>query len=379
MNGRGIVLLIFIGVGLGAAWWVTREPDYTEVTGPPAAFERLGELDPTKVAQIRIAKGEGAVELVRDGDGWRVPALWSYPAAPEAVQRLLDAITSIGDPEVRAESASSHVGFELDAAQAIRVELNGEGPGLPLKLWVGKSSAAGQAMPTRGFVRLDGSDVVYEVRPNLQFSGGLYPGREEADSWVDKTVFRKAQEADVERLEMNFDGQTVVVEAKPPEITGPGAAPDPAVERQYQVTMPLTFDPDDAALRGLLNRMTTVYATELVDPSKIEEYGLDPAERVVRATYSDGIELEVSFGAEVPSEEEATDTRYYGRIQGDPRIFTINAYTRNGMFQTVEELTPVPEEASEDPEPPAQDDAAASTEPPSPTTRPNAGASNEGG
>ncbi|MCA8960579.1 MAG: DUF4340 domain-containing protein [Planctomycetes bacterium] len=347
MNGKTIGLLLLAAVALGGVWALTRESVYTGPGATPDAFAGFDGIDPSGVRSVKIAHGDTSVELTRVGDGWTIPSYYGYAATTPAIDKLLKGIRRLEYVQTRAVSASSHADFDLTADQAMRLELVGTGSGLPVTLLVGKSAASGQGMPQTCFVRFPDDDRVFEVKPNLQFDAGLYTGREKPESWADKSVFKKPADADVERIALQFDGQSIEIVAKPrpdePVVPDdPDSPPAPKPAREYRVVVPSEFDADEATVRSMTGRVGSIYASDLVDPSKLADYGLEPPSRTARVEFSTGDPMVLHVGNAVAKEKDSDPEKYYARLDGDPRVFTVGAYVRDAIFKTVDELTPPP-------------------------------------
>ncbi len=350
MNGKSMLILVLLAAALAGVWFLTQDTDYTNRSSSPAALDVFAKINSSEVTGVTISKGGVSVRLVKNDSGWVVDDRWQYPASAEGLDRLLDTVRRISRPEIRAENKSSHALFDLDDATGTTVTLEGSGAPLPVSLTVGKSSGGGQGLPQRCFIRVGGGDTVYEVSPNLLFDAGLYSGREKPDSWLDKKIFAATEGSEVESVTMTIGAASIVVEAKPSvkrESSDPSdsAGPPPTPDREYLVTAPSEFEPDSTTVKSLVGRFRNVWATDFVDPDTAAAAGLSAPDRTVQVEFSDERTLVLEFGGLVSEEGDAP--KYYGRIKGDRRVFTVGGHIRDGMFKSIEELTPKPPAAPE--------------------------------
>ncbi|MFN0059376.1 MAG: DUF4340 domain-containing protein [Planctomycetota bacterium] len=389
MTGKLTWLMLLVMALFAGIWYWSKPSDYSPKTETPAAIAALTKFEPGKVQELTLAKGANAVTLKRVPDGWQVVSAWNYPATAVHIDEFLKSIRQIRDPEVRGQEQLKHASFEIDKEQAWRIELKGDGPGFPVTFLVGKSNYQEQ----RCYVRTPDSNIVYAVKPDLVYAGRLYKGQELSDAWVDKQIYKQPEDTEIEQVKARTETGEIALVAKPrpaPEpakVEGDGGAPTteptepkpdtppaPPPPREYAVKAPEEFEPDQNVVRGWVSRFKNISAAGAVDPAKLVDYGLEPPQRTVEFTLTNGDRVVLEVGGkevkpaaadgETPSASASTQDRYYVRKQGDSRVFLINSYLRDGFFKTTDELKQKPK----DPPPVTAPSADGAASPPVPSS-----------
>ena len=346
---KKILILLLLAVIGGGALYLTQESNYTDRGGVPDEISALQSIDPALVSEIRISRGESRVTLTRDGDRWVLPESWNYPAQQKKAEDFLSAFRAIRDPEHRGENASKHSSFEVDAETGAQVELSGNGAGLPARVVIGKFDGAG-----RCFVRPAAGNAVYSVRSDLRAAAN-FGETLSAREWLDTEFFAPPLGVDLVKLVLLSDGTEVELVKDEP------APPDPNAEDQdaepedvWRVTRPESFVANPETVSALITRISRPQrAHDAADPTQRASYGLDAPERQVTLHYADGSSITLRFGVEEQGEPDpnagedtpqVTQTgRFYAQCDGDERVFTVQKWTRDGFFRSLDELRPVPE------------------------------------
>ncbi|MFT5050025.1 MAG: hypothetical protein ACI8QZ_001418 [Chlamydiales bacterium] len=134
-------------------------PDFQRADAARVVIERPARTDAPDARQT--------VELVRRDGGpadalWVLPEHFDHPAGSVSLEQLFDALTSLTNLDLLAESAASHVDYGVDAAGLVLRVFDGSGD-----LLAGLVQGA-QATPAAGsglasYVRVLGSDEVFRA------------------------------------------------------------------------------------------------------------------------------------------------------------------------------------------------------------------------
>ncbi len=385
MKPKHTLTLALMVIIIGAAIFITSRSDYTQSKKEvPSAIASLAEVAADKVREIKLAKGGQELVISRADGSWSVPAAWGHPADGKKIDTFLAGIKALGEAEERATNAANHADFDVDDEKGCRVELVGEGSGLPARFTIGKSDGF-----ERCFLRVGGESSVYSVRPNLIGKANLYGSEVKAKDWLDLTVFEPSADAKLSELILTTkDGTIHLVRREAPKVEGPPAeagtgdgggagegagtgeaasrpaaeiaavkppAPKSDAEPVWDVIAPETFEAEASAARSVTSRaMRLLRGEDVVDPARSAEYGLDPPERQVVMAFAGGARVEIRFGSEITEEKDGEKKgtgRFYMQRAGDSRVFTTQTWARDGYFKTLSELKPLPpkkEESAED-------------------------------
>ena len=95
----------------------------------------------------------------------------------------------------------------------------------------------------------------------------------------------------------------------------------------------LNLDPD--AVTPVLSTLSSITSDRVVDEAATDlmPFGLEPPSFEVTVAKKDGKEVKLLFGDETP-----TKGSYYAKLAGDPRVFTVASYVRNGLDKTPADL-----------------------------------------
>lgn len=300
----------------------------------PNIQERVKTLIPADVSLVDIAKlvissGEHpdeVISLIRDESDtvvWRIENHFNAPVDKEKISGYLDALVG-AKGEFRATAASDEAlqQYELTADKAFAVEAFSAGAEqASFKLLIGKAPSFQQI-----FVRMDGSNDVYVLDKDLRAEAGVYARDEDtpaeapkADVWLDKQILsfdkskatRLAFHTPYRDLALEFTAkQKEAAPATDDEGEAEDAPEQPEVTCEWIVTEGgpgLALKPN--AVDGLLNLLSTLKATDIVDPAKAAEWGIETPAFTSTITV-DGQEFVLEGGCP----ESGTDG--YVRIQG---------------------------------------------------------------
>jgi len=184
MNRKLIVGLLFIGL---IAVWVIKGNAPAERGIARLSFSGLAS---EKVTGIEIA-GKNPIALEKREGLWIVG---KREANDAAVQGLLAALGNLKSSNLVTERSSKFPDFELDDAQALRVNISQDGT-VVADFWLGKAAKGGSYLRSEGRVF-----HVKGVFPH-QFSKPL-------SSWVERKLF-KFSGADIEKVSATLKGQAL--------------------------------------------------------------------------------------------------------------------------------------------------------------------------
>jgi hypothetical protein len=352
MKGRTLGILVAILVVLGLLSWATKRSRYATVKDGGYEQVLTASLDRAAVQKIRAWVGtspDDVLELERSGDGWVVASRWGWPAKQSEVDRVLDDLTELKG-EKRASSEDVLADFQIDEEGGLHVQAQASGGTDLCHVVVGKAASRGG-----GFVRREGSNDVYLTQAGLRSRFGLWgdePKAPEAKRWIDLKVFQKDRN-EVDRLVLADGAKSVTLEK---EIAMTEPTPQPEADSSDSTTVEATTEaapetspqPDrtkwtwkpDASgpidsdkADSILGLICSLYAQEVADPSKIDEYGLDDPSRTVTLTMADGNTETIAFGGLTEDEK-----RVYFRVGTDGKPAEINKSMVDRIFQDRSEL-----------------------------------------
>ena len=121
----------------------------------------LDKIGKKTITRIEMTKGDNAIQLEKQGDGWLISPE-NYPADKEKINQILDVIDDLTVTALISES-ESYTRYELDDANRIHVKAFA-GDVLKREFYIGK------AAPTfhHTFVRLANDPKVYHGRNNFR-------------------------------------------------------------------------------------------------------------------------------------------------------------------------------------------------------------------
>jgi hypothetical protein len=351
MKPKVLAVLGGVLVVLALVSWATSRSKYSTAEG--GGFEPILDtaLDTGAVQSVKAWLGsspDSSVELARADDGWEVASRWGWPAKPEQVVKLFDDLVGLKG-EKRASSDAVLGDFRIDDAGALHVAGYGSGGTELFHVLVGKGALRGGE-----FVRKAGSNDVYLTPARLASSFGIWgdePKPPDQKRWINLQV-HKAERNDVDRIalrqgsgEIVFEKEFAEVEAAPAAAdtsvaaadTAAAAAPaGPRIDRTKWTWKPDRHGPfDQSTVDGILNTLCSIYATDVVDPAGLADYGLGEEARVVELTFQDGTTKSIRFG----SVSKTDESRVYFQVgDGDPA--EIHKNTADRIFQDRKEFSP---------------------------------------
>ena len=273
------LLLAAIAVGLGAWLWLVEAPRIRE----EAKADLLLDVDPTAVEKVRLAYPDGtSIEVVREGDKWKLTAPIAYAADGKVVENFLTTVkeTKIERRLTKAEAgALASYGLEGDTGSQARLEVTLAGGKAMPAVVLGNATPVGY----EAFARKDGSDEVLVIPLLLQSSAKKQPMDLRA-----KTMF-EGDSTGVTRVTIEKPGEKIELERKG--------------EAAWAMLSPIADAADAESVRSMLDSIATIDAVGFFDGPQVdrEAFGLDEGATRFTALRDDGSSVTFTIG------KEATD------------------------------------------------------------------------
>jgi hypothetical protein len=335
---RGIVILAVVLVALVIIARVTSQNRLATVEGG-GFVELLPGFDRADLATVRAWVGtnpDSSVVLSRSGDGWVVASDYDWPAREENVKTLLDDLEGLSG-ELRSSDPAVLADYAIADSNSFHIAGEKSGGSELFHLVVGKNARGG------GFVRQAGSNEVYLTSKGLRSSFGIWgddPKPPQAQRWLDLQVV-KLDRNDIDKIVLKNGKSTMVLEKEFEEPAAVSAAEgDSAAAPAGPDRTKWSWKPDKKGpfhkvkTDGVLNQVASLYATKAADPKKVDQYGLDPAERTVEITLHDGTVTRLLFGT---ADQEGQDV-YFRKDSGPPAL--IHKTTVDRIFLDRKALLP---------------------------------------
>lgn len=337
-NMRSILIgLAVVLVALVVVSKITSRQRLATVEGGGFVDVMPANFDEKKVQSVTAYLGsspDSTVELDRQGDGWIVTTAWGWPARENLVDRFFSDLDAL-NAELRSSTEEVLPDYEIGDDQGLHIVGKGSGGSEVFHLVAGKNAERGGS-----FVRREGSDRVAYTKKTLRSHFGIWsdPTAPESRRWLDLQL-HKGDRKDVDKIVLHEGGADIVLQkafetpAPAPEDTT-GLAPSP--DRNTW-----TWEPDaDGAIDkskadAVLGLLSSLNASQVVNPDSLGSYGLDDPDRVAEITVQDGSTTRVAFGDVMPSDSTAV----YVRVdEGKPAA--IHKTTVDRIFVTREALSP---------------------------------------
>jgi hypothetical protein len=268
----------------------------------PADQRLLGDLKPSTVLSVQIRPaGSPEIRLERTNGGWQLTRPLAYPADPDRVERLLQALaqitwlTHIGAQELRQRpKAQEEFGFVSPQVSIVIEQTEGRH-----HLLVGARNAVANEL----FVQVVGGDGFYLVTDVLL---KFVPPR--AGDWRDRKVLDLAGSSfDLVRARSGTKGYDLQREG---------------TNQSWKMSWPLQSRADNSRIDSLLQRLPALRVAEFVSDdarADLDSYGLQSPE------------LELSFfrgtnfftGLQLGRSPTNDPALVYARRTGTPHVFLI--------------------------------------------------------
>jgi len=261
----------------------------------------------TKVELYAAAAPEEKVVLEKSGDAWVATSQFNAPVTAETIDGYLEKIVKLrGEYRAKASNEDQLGDYDLKDDQAFHVVAYTGGSEPAADLLFGKAPSSSSV-----FVRRAGDQTVFVESNNLRREAGLFGDdmaeAPKADKWLDKTALKLEKDA-ITKMAINTPDKALVFEKHEKEVPQPetpegeepaedAPAPEPIIETEWVMTAGGAEKPyKDAALQGVFNRLVNLTASNIVDPAKKAEWGLEPAEFTATITQGEGEQVVIEGG-----------------------------------------------------------------------------------
>ncbi len=270
----GVAVLVLAGLA-SFYWFVDRKHE------PKPEGERdkvtVLSLDKAKAKQVKIASSAGdTIDVVKQGDGWKLVAPFSAPADSSAVDSILTSLEKLQADEVVTEKTNDLAQYGL-AHPSRTVSARVEGGKAPLVVEFGSKAPDGSSV----YAKTPGAPKVYLVA-----------------SWIEGSFDKKPFDLrDRDLLHVKRE------DVRQLEVGGPEG--DYTLARtdagEWVFTKPLATRAGRWSVDGLLGtieglRMDSI-AAESAEPKQLARFGLERPVRTVRLVLKDGATRTLEIGA----------------------------------------------------------------------------------
>ena len=311
-----------------------------------AGYHRLisEEFKPAKVSGIQFfqagKEGKG-VRVERDNgnsDSWLVATKFNAPAKKSAIDSLLNNVKTL-EGEERASDSKLFPEFGLEEEKGFHLLLSGEAGNELVHLIVGKKAGT----YSFGFIRFHDKDTVYIADKDFRYDFGIFTDNDDQEpdqsKWLDMNILSLNKD-EVESVSIIGKGKEILIKKKEEEKKeGEDTKEKEAKPHKKRADWILTEGrkkertiPHDS-IDSFLSSIASISALEVVDPSKLSEYGLDnPIEHLV--VTAKGNKYSLSLGGQGKGE----DKKYYVKKEGKTTLYEISTYTKESTFDKIREI-----------------------------------------
>ena len=280
-----IIPLIVLALLGGLVVWKNSGKEEISIVDQ-AKFESLNppDLNVDTISKLELYAGatpEEKVVLVKTGEAWRVTSHFNAPAKTETVDDFIKKLLELrGEFRTEAADDAGLAEYELQDAQAFHVAAYTSAEGdAAMNLLAGKAADYRTV-----FLRKTDDMRIFVEGVNLRSEAGIY-GEDaakapEASKWLDKDIV-KIEQSEISKLSLVTPDKILTVEKQ--EVPNEEAAPvePPAAPAATKIVWAVTEGGmegatlDQATVSGLLSKLKTLTATDIVDPAALADYGLD--------------------------------------------------------------------------------------------------------
>lgn len=309
------LVLALVAIGLGAWLWFVEAPKLEQ----EAKADILLDVDPATAEKVRLAYPDGSViEVVREGDKWRMTAPVSYPADKSAIENFLTTVkeTKIERRLARADAgALSTYGLEGELGSQARLEVTAAGGKELPAVVLGIATPVGY----QAFARREDSEEIYVIPLLLQSTVRKTP-----DELRFKTMFDSGS-AGVKKVTIEKPGETIVLERE-------GAADNAA----WVMREPKQDSADTESVRSMLDSLSTIDALTFFDGAAADRktFGLEEGATKFTAERDDGSTVSFTLG------KEATDqpAGFYFERASDKQVVKVSDWVATKFAPPADEL-----------------------------------------
>jgi len=278
------------------------------------------EFDADQVSSVEITTPERSVKLSRENDSWVVATADNYPAAPEAIEEMLETIRNLKLNRIASKSAEKYTQFRVDEA-GVDVKMLGAGEDALAHFIVGKP---GPDYVFSTYLRKADRDEVLLVDGSIRsaFDKG-------SRGWRDRTIV-KFDPAQVQRLTLiSQDKGEIAIEAQ--ENGG------------WQIIKPEVVLANKETVDKIVRDIADLTADNFAEKKDLKEYKLNEPPSKLMIDLKDGTSRIVLIGDEA-------NRQLYVKSEGKDVVFTVSKTRIDSIFKNLEDLKAQTEEAEEEAE-----------------------------
>lgn len=324
-------------------------------------------LQPSEIGRIEMyagAKPNEKLELKREDDGWVVTSHFDAPVQSAKITKYLDTLTGL-QGEFRATVSGDGLD-EYDLSDAEGFHVIGYPPDSDSPLFHivnGKSPDYGQA-----FARAEDSDDVYLMNVSLRREAGIYTvemsDAPQPGSWLDKQI-TDLNSSDIKKIAMKYPDKELVLELRKKEPandeSAEGEASKDAKQQASEADEAGEASPKEEVVQwnwvvakggpndefhsnaamNVARRASGLSASDIVDPSKTEKWGLDNPQYELTLTV-EGKDEPIVLQAARP--KDPNDRYRYFRVASSDRnlVYKVSGYDFEQIFPAGGEFFELP-------------------------------------
>ena len=299
------------------------------------------EFEDSEVARVAIAGGDREVELVREGDKWKLGKPAASAADAGEVRAYLSSLRALRAEDFVDEPASLEEYGLAKPRRTIAVDL-GEKKGRR-EILIGAERAHGKKDML--FVKTADGKTVYAVGTWAWASLA-----KEASAFRDKTVFAFDKEA-ITRIEVaRRDGESFVLERS----TASSATP-PATPAAARWTVAGDSASRSETIAQLVSDLHSLKGYEVAaeNPDTLDAYGLAEPAVIFTLHGSDGKRLGAILMGRHGSADDAGAEPAYAMAEGGDAVLRVRDYVFSHLDKKKEDLVEAPAAKEQEPEPTA--------------------------
>lgn len=263
------------------------------------------------VNKIELIANSETTTLEKNGDQWLVASMENYPADQDGVTKILEKVADLKAIDRISKNPDKQIEFEVDSS-GVEAKFYSSND-LIADLFIGKTTPSF----LDSYVRSANSDHVY-IGKGLNKSDFDKGSR----SWRNRKIF-------------DFDKNSIT-EVKITEKDQDEIILNKSDDGKWQISAPIESPAKVDVIDQIANSLSSIEADDFVENSEFESIAL------ITATLNDGSKKALMIASE-------TDGKFNVKRDDNDQIFSINAWRRNQLFKSIDELKTEAEIA--DPEP----------------------------
>jgi len=302
---------------------------------------------PTKDAtRVEVTTADGSMVIEKRGDEWYLTSPGKGLAREDDVERMVEAVGKFTPKGKREGEDLSDVAYGLtDPAVKAKVSYGSKSS----ELWIGEEAVAGEF-----YARVPGDDSLYFIeaikKTDLE---------KKAEDLREKQI-AKFEVADARKVQLSFDGDTVVLENDPE----PAEEEDLPPTSRWRLTRPITAKADKFAAENVTRKISNLRAEEFVDDppatsgAEGDDFGFGDPQMTATVSLEEGKDITVLLGKTIEraaeeeddddgwddpavdedEEEKEPDRFVYVRRQGRDETFLVKADVLDDLRKSPSDL-----------------------------------------